>query len=96
VGVIHGDVGLLVAGTAGGAQTTIAGDPIADTLETGQPLGVHMDHLAGPLPLVTAHRRPGLQIQQTTQTERLEHPAHRGQGCLHFAGEQAQNAALVL
>jgi hypothetical protein len=88
-------VDLLVASTTGGAQTAITSDPMPHLPEARQLFGVDMDHLPGPLPLVAANRRPGLQVPQMAVAERLEQPAHGGEGRLQRAGDSEQGAALV-
>lgn len=83
-GVINRHVGLLMAGTTGGAQAPIAGDPVPHLAEPSHLFGVDVDHLAGPLPLVAAHWWSGLQVPETAQAERLERCPHGGEGACSY------------
>jgi len=73
-GDIHRDVNLLIAGASRTALTAVAGDAVADTLESGQLLGVDMDHVARLLPLVPLHRRLWLEIPQPSEAQSLHRP----------------------
>ena len=79
----------------GTALTTDAGNPVADSLEPGQPLGVDVDHVAWLLPLVPLHWNLGLQVPQAAESESLHHPSHSRQGSTKGPGDPPEAAALV-
>ena len=61
--VVDADVDELPADAAALVRTSpIAGDAVADALETAELFDVDVDHLAGLLALVAAHRLGRLQV----------------------------------
>ena len=56
----------------------IAGDAVADALESAELLDVDVDHLAGMLALVAAHRLGRLDVLQPRQPGAPQHPADGG------------------
>lgn len=88
-------VHLLVASVTGAALKAVAADPVADPLKPGQLLGVDVDHVAWPLPLVLLHRSLGLEIPQAAESESLHHPSHSRQGSPKGPGDPPEGAALV-
>lgn len=94
-GVIDRHADLLVASATGTAPTAVAGDPVANSLEPSQLLGVHMEHVARLLPLVPLHRNLGVQVSQAAKAQRLHHPSHGRQGSPKGLGDPPEGAALV-
>ena len=76
-------------------MTAVAGDPMADTLETGELFCVDMDHVARALPLVALHWLLGLQIVEPAKPQRVDHPPDGGEGRLEGPGDAAECAALM-
>jgi len=86
---------LLVAGTSGGALTTVAGDAVADPLKPGQLFDVDMDHVPGALPLVATNKTFGVKVLQASQAQALHEPTNGGEGRTESPGDAAERAALV-
>ena len=76
-------------------MTAVAGDPMADTLETGQLFCVDMDHVARALPLGALHWLLGLQILEPAKPQRVDHPPDGGEGRLEGPGDAGECAALM-
>ena len=76
-------------------MTAVAGDPMTETLETGELLCVAMDHVARALPLVALHWLLGLQIVEPAKPQRVDHPPDGGEGRLEGSGDAAECAALM-
>jgi hypothetical protein len=74
--VIHGHIGLFIAGTRRAALAAITGDAVTDPLKAGQLFGVDVDHVAGQGPLVPADWFSGLQVLQATKPDGLEPTAN--------------------
>lgn len=94
-GGINGHVGLLIAGTTGGVQTPIAGDPMAHPLETGQLFRADMDHVGRALPPVAMHWPLGLQIADPAKPLGVHHPPDGGEERLEGSCDAAERAPLV-
>ena len=94
-GVIHRHVDLLVAGASRTALTAVAGDAVADPLEPGELFGVDMDHVARLLPLVSLHRRLGVEVPQLSKAQSLHRPRDGRQRSSHSVGNPPEGAALV-
>ena len=73
----------------------VAGDPVPHLAEPGQSLDVDVDQVTGPLPLVALHRRFGLQVSQTAQSETVQRPGNGGEGGLEKPGDVTEVLALV-
>ena len=79
----------------GAAQPAITRDPVTDALKASQLLGVDVDHVAGPGPLVPAHRLGWLQVIEPAEAQALEHSAHGGERCRQDSGHSPESAALM-
>ncbi len=75
--VVDADVDELPADAAMAALTgPIAGDAMADLVETPELLDVDMDELAGPVALVSPDRLGRLQGLQPVEAQAAKHPGH--------------------
>jgi hypothetical protein len=94
---------LLVSRTTGGAKAAITGDLVTNPLKAGQllllrrslRLGVDVDHVARPGPLIAAHWLCRLQVLEPAETQGLEHSAHSGERCGQDPGNATERAALM-
>ena len=94
-GVIHRDMDPFVAGSGGASFAWVAGDPVANAVEPGQLFDVDMDHVAGLLPLVSLHRRSGLQVTQPVQPQAPHHPGQGADRHQQQPGDPPEGPALV-
>ncbi len=94
-GVVDGHVDLVVTDAIGATLLPVAGDPVPHLAEPGQSLGVDVDQVTGPLPLVALHRLFGLQVPQASETQVTESPGDGGEGCLEKPGDVPEVQALV-
>jgi hypothetical protein len=76
--VVDRDVDELPAGAAGLALLGIASDSMAYALEAAELLDVDVDHIAGRLVHVAAHRFGRLQVPEPRQSGAPQHPADGG------------------
>ncbi len=94
-GVVDGDRHPFEPNATGAALRSIASDPVADTIESGQLFCVDMDHVTRSLLLVADDWFLGLQIFETAQPQPVHHTANSRQGGLERLGDPAECAALV-
>ena len=73
---------------------SIAGDPVAGTLEATELLDVDMDQFAGPLAFMTANRGLGLERAQSVESQAFENATDRGRGKPQLGGNLFAGAAL--
>ena len=95
-GIVDADVDELPADAAASCALAgaIAGDAMADALEAAELLDVDVDHLAGMLALVAAHRFGRLDVLQPRQSGTLEHPADGGRRDADLTGDVLAGQAL--
>jgi hypothetical protein len=72
---------------AGTPLLAIPGDAVAHLGEPGQGLDVHVDQIAGPLPLVPLHRWLGLQVSSLPQSETAGEAGDGGEGSPQKPGD---------
>jgi hypothetical protein len=94
-GVINGHVDLVVTDAIGATLLPVAADSVPHLAEPGQSLDVDVDQVTGPLPLVALHRRYGLQVSQTAQSETVQSPGNGGERRLEQPGDVPEVQALV-
>jgi len=68
---------------------------VTDTLQAGQLFGVGMDHVAGPCPLIEAHRLSRLQILEPAKPYGREQPTNGGERSCQHPGNATESAALM-
>jgi hypothetical protein len=93
VSTVHMDLRVTSGGRASFAWVT--GDPVANTLEPGQLFDVDMDHVAGPLPLVSLHRWRGVEVPQPVQPQAPHRPGQGADRNQQQSGDLPEDAALV-
>ncbi len=88
-------MGLLVTRTTAAAESAITGDPVTHSLKASQLLGIDVNHVAGPCPLITAYRLSWLQVLESAEAQGLEHPTDGGEWRRQHPGDATQGAALM-
>jgi len=88
-------MGLLVTRTTGRAQASVTRDPVTDPLKAGQLLGIDVDHVAWPRPLIAAYRLSWLQVLESAEAHGLEHPTDGGEWRRQHPGHSSERAALM-
>src|SRR5450631_2206750 len=91
--VIDGDMHVLPAHAAG-AVGQVAGNAMAGLGDTAQFLDVQMEHVAGPLVLVTLHRLAGFQIAHAAELEPAQDAADSGAAKVRLLGDPQPGPAL--
>jgi len=77
--VVYGDMDMVPAdATVTGLADTVAGDAMADAIESAQLFNVDMDEFAGMFTLIAAHRLDRFQGFEAAQAEPFEDTADRG------------------
>ena len=72
----------------------VAGDAMAHTVDPAELLGVDMDQLARPLPLIADDSRLGIERAEPTETKPAQDDAHRRDRPAHLPGYGGPGQAL--
>jgi hypothetical protein len=72
-------MGLLITRTTGRAQASVTRDPVTHSLKASELLGIDVNHVAGPGPLITVYRLSWLQVLESAEAQGLEHPTDGGE-----------------
>jgi hypothetical protein len=93
--IVDTDVDILPTDPAAVALAgPVAGDAVADALETSELLDIDVDQLSGALSFVATHGLGGLQVAQPAQSQPPENPAHGGRRDAQFGGDPLARPAL--
>ena len=78
-GVVDGHVDPVVSDASRAALLPVACDAVTNLAEEGQLLGVDVNQIAGPLPLIALNRRPWIKVSQPAQPQAVQRSAHGGE-----------------
>ncbi len=92
---IHRHKHLVVADAIEAALLPVAGLPMPHLAKPGQGFNVDMDQIAEPLPLVSLHRRFGLQVSLMAEFEPVQSPGDGGEESPQRPGDVPAVTALV-
>jgi hypothetical protein len=93
--IVDGHMGLLITRTTGRAQASVTRDPVTHSLKASELLGIYVNHVAGPGPLITVYRLSWLQVLESAEAQGLEHPTDGGEWRRQYPGDATQGAALM-
>jgi hypothetical protein len=68
---------------------------VTHSLKASELLGIDVNHVARPRPLITAYRLSWLQVLESAEAQGLEHPTDGGEWRRQHPGDATQGAALM-